>query len=36
MLCLCCQVLVEKLLQKVWDKGDIYKAKYKGKDKIGR
>ena len=24
------QVLVEKLLQRVWDKGDIYKAKYEG------
>lgn len=24
------KVLVEKLLQKVWDKGDIYKANYKG------
>ncbi len=24
------QVLVEQLLQRVWDKGDIYKAKYEG------
>lgn len=26
------QVLVEQLLQRVWDKGDIYKAKYEGED----
>ncbi len=26
------QVLVEQLLQRVWDKGDIYKAKYAGGD----
>lgn len=26
------QVLVEQLLQRVWDKGDIYKAKYEGDD----
>ena len=24
------QALVEQLLQRVWDKGDIYKAKYEG------
>lgn len=25
------QLVVKQLLQKVWDKGDIYKAKYEGK-----